>query len=666
MSRDLEPAVRAILPDFLAAVRGGDACLSLFCESMNKLHQELLDGASAGTVSPELWDLARSNFSAVAAQGKIFASATSGFAEASQDLSEDNADDPDQQPVALVATLPLFRYFLANICSPYADSHEKERVAQEVRDLGWHDYDKKKFEDWLNRKRIQSGFIAILHRYCHDDRHAMRRLCHTALFGTAEERAKLPDGAVEDIEDMRDFVQSQYDELREEEDSTWMDELATRIHAVTGEDFSGDEESSLDLYSDEEVDCDSSSDSASDWSDTDVDDEDDVPPTALSEPSANLATFPRFPLPLPVAHSLARHQWHLQLVPARPPILLALCPGPPYRARPLSSGATMMMCTPVPRSGFANAIAPSQILVAPPFVVVPATAAFFSYRTKRRRTDDVLTRRRPTKRSHYASLGVASQNDNPCTLHLFALSDICSIDWTTADSVVTNFDVDPYTIDCTPPDFIVAAEEFADLALDEETPAEDILTWSKLQMYTISRMLLPAAARPLPPALAKSMTLSFDTNSLSPHDVTSLGELFALTPEDIAAMYASMNTLAPVETSPSVTAGPVSSPEDPPSPTSSSGCSSPPALSDDSGSSTRSSSVEPASEQESLLMSPARLRADYSQPYGDLFDGKALNSDSFQLKVKQGAMPDVGIAGDELSGAADLLARYLKDSTIAV
>nr|QIM58253.1 HD1-1 homeodomain protein [Auricularia auricula-judae]QKI37334.1 homeodomain protein HD1 [Auricularia auricula-judae] len=679
-SQSLEQAVHTLDVDFLAAVQRGPAHIGAFLERLDHLRDELRSALDTGAVTPELAEQAWSQFSFILAQSQRVFDYNQTFNGVVDSVSSSQVESSLEAstPATRAASIPLFRYFLDNITHPYPDAVEKERVSEQVRELGWPDFDKRKLEDWLNRKRNQSGFGAILRTYCHEDRSDMRTLCNIALFGTAEEKSRLPEGALDDIEDMRDFVQCQHDELAEQKEVAWVDELSTHVRAVLEDDQARDTDSNGD--DDDDDDDLSNYDSASDWSATDVGDGDDdtddeeVPCTVIGTKRKLMESCDFLPFitsrPLSRSFSTASSVSSSSTACSSRSFTGASassvttvewdddddsCDRPAKRTR---SDSFAFQSEPLPSNSFAEDTLASM--------TAPADPLFTQYRTKRKRTEDILaSRTRLMKRSRYATLGVTSEFSSVSDLHSLTLSGICSIDWVPTEATLADFDVDACAVDCTQPAYQIQVEETIDLAQSDDEPAEDNLTWSKLQVYAIFRLLLPASVRPLPPALGLSMTVSFDTNDLSARDVTSLNQLFALTPEDISAMHESMNSFVSLNTS-SATAEIVSPPEDSPSPTSStsSGCSSPPALSDDSGLSTRSSSVEPDSEQD-LLPSPAALSADYGQFYNELFSGKTSSIDSSELQVELGATHDVDVAANELSGAASLLARYLQDSMTA-
>lgn len=351
------------------------------------------------------------------------------------------------------------------------------------------------------------------------------------------------------------------------------------------------------------------------------------------------------------------------------------------------------------------------------------------------------------KRSRYAALSVASQISLVSDAQLSTLSGLCSLAWTPVEAVLSDLDANLYTVDCTQPGVEPEPDDYALLSeREDDEPAKDLLTWSKLQIHTILCMLLATAERSLPTSLAQSPMYSFDVGTADAHHAMDLEEMMRLSPEALSAMFDAMNGLAPaaaeetvahaedaaiapsadpleatvpaqdvstlardapvpvvdaakspldvlestvelpalgVDTSmvaldtsgaafntsadaPSASAcateDPISPPEESLSPTSSSTSEgdSPPALSDDSGSSSRSSSVASDDEQDSLLMSPAALSADYSQLNENLSPGKASNADPSQFQVEFGAVSEVTVA-DAFSCASELLERYLND-----
>nr|QKI37335.1 homeodomain protein HD1 [Auricularia auricula-judae] len=683
MSDALTERVLRLEDDFLLAIKQGPSAVTRFNSNYTDLLRSLEAASRAGTLSDEVRDLARACVSSIGDHAHMMCSLDAGFDDiiSSTTPKQDNGTEPATHPLTTVAALPLFQYFLSNICYPYPQSEEKDCIAEQVRQLGWRDFDRRRLEDWLNRKRNQSGFAAILHNHCGDDREVMRQLCHTILFGSDVDRARLPEDAVREIEDMHDFIQSQYDDLADERDSNWIDDLTTRIEAAlfdsTTPGYTGP------LSSDDHC-SDCSDDSASDCSATDVDDadedeeydeeEDEDPPCAIIGAKRKLGRSPSIVLVPPrrlsrspsLASSVSSSSTACSFRSFSSASIASTstaeeddcddaCDRPTKRLRGESSDLEAYS---TPISTIAEG-SPTFMIDNPLFTV---------YRTKRKHTSGGLPRRaRSAKYSRYAALGVASHLPDMLDSRFPALFDICSTNWTPAKIILADFDVDAFTIDCTQPDCSSEIQEPTDLALEEDEPVKDLVTWSKLQIHAIFRMLLPASIRPLPPALAQFTTVSFGINALVEHDIESLSQLLALTPEDISAMYKSMNALNPLETSVSTAADVGSPPEELPSPTpssSSSGCSSPPALSDDSGLSTRSSSVEPGNEQDSLLVSPAALSADYGRLYNELFNDKTLNIDSSEVKVELGATPDADVA-DGLSGAAVLLARYLQDSMTA-
>ncbi|EJD51958.1 hypothetical protein AURDEDRAFT_181528 [Auricularia subglabra TFB-10046 SS5] len=740
MANPLADRVYRLEDAFFAALKHGPAAVAKFNTHYLAVFREVELASLQGTLPDHVGRLMHSVSATIMEHAQTLRSLDVDLDEAVQSTSSDSSGALEHFTQALSprASLPLFRYFLDNICSPYPESEEKERVAEAVRELGWCDFDKKKFEDWLNRKRVQCGFVAILRRYCDGDRDAMRHLCRTALHGSKEEKASLPDGALDDFEDMHDFMQSQHDELIEETDTDWVDELATGVQAIMGEDSAADDDDECPTSDNDDYDSNSDSDSDSDsnWSETDVEDdegEDEEPPRAIIGAKRKL-TDSSDCSPLVTSRPLFRS------------LSMASSTSSSSSSTACSlrsfSGSSMSSVTSVEfedaicdrpmkrsRSDSCSSDPKSMLWTSSPVIASPDTTQltdplFTTYRNKRKLVgDDLSYRTRAMKRSRYVALGVASQASNVSAAQLASLSELCRLDWTPVEAVVRDLDASSYTVDCTlPGDEDSDDEDFA-LLIDRQDgePAKGIPTWSKLQIYIVLRMLLSVSDRPLPAPLTQSAMYAFDVDTVGAHNVLALEEMMKLSPEALSAMFDAMNALAPapaeesailstedvllvfeapnaaqdapipildapapahdifpslvdvpvlsidtsapaLETPPVAPEEPLSPPEESHSPTSSfsSEGDSPPALSDDSGLSSRSSSVEPDSEQDSLLMSPAALSADYSKLYAELTAEKALDADPSQFMVEFGAVPEV-VSADELSSASELLERYLND-----
>ncbi|KZV98999.1 hypothetical protein EXIGLDRAFT_831775 [Exidia glandulosa HHB12029] len=619
MSSTLEQRLRSLDDGFFVAVRGGATEMSSFCDNLDALRAELRSGLDAGMVSQDVADLATASFASVMALSQRMFD----FVRMSDEIADEATSTIDQdsnaQPAA--ASLPLFRYLLDNICHPYPDLDEKERLAEEAREAGWADFDKRKCEDWLNRKRHQSGYVAIARKYCDEDTEAMSRLCSAALFGSAEQRSQVHPTALEEIESMRELVQAQYDDLAAQELSPWVEDLSQNLQVVIG-DLSCGHPTSGSLSSDNDeadyADCsdcsDDESDSDSDVSATDIDsdydcddavkeDVTDVPLPAVIGAKRKLSDLPAFTPP-------RRH-----LVPRSPSSSSASSSSSDsifsvvsFRSTSASSATSWEEdedeCDrPAKRTRSesvnpepASATSDLRTVVDMWAMRLPSNAVTLS---KRKRDDDDLeTLARNMKRSRYAALSAAAPSNIPGH-HLTSLTDVCTRSWSSVvpfDILGYSVDSELYTVDCTAIQASAATDEededednnladIIDLCNDPDAP--DDATWATVQLHALAQTLtgsrLPMAAE------LCADTVEVKLEELSPQELSSLGETLSTTAEAITAEYPLDQSLLLEDDD----------------------AFSPPELSDGESSGTSSPDRSPSPPVE-LESSPERLMADYA------------------------------------------------------
>lgn len=508
--------VQSLETDFLSAVRQGPSQLSTFNAEYAALCADLQTASDAGILTDDVRQAVQSSVTFILSSNIL--DCDTGLDDIIRDTVEHSADEALVHPPSPTASLPLLRYMLDNICYPYPDLEEKDSIVLDARRAGWHDFDKKKCEDWLNRKRHQSGFIAISRKYCDEDNDVMRTLCWTALYGSQAAKAHIDPTALQEIADMQQYLRSQYDEVLSQFQSSWVDELARDIREFCGyaspdrDDLDSDAASDDfdDVHSDVASDAESYAADFDDDSDEDDSDEDDSysnsflssPVIGIKRTIADLESvtqqFPRRVLRVPSSSSLGSTSD-------------SVLSNNSFRS---FSGCSVSSATTVewddedsephtkhsrrPSLDGAETVAQRELPVSPLHTVdiwklrlSPGSPGH----TKRKRVDDGVSHDvRASKRNRSTSLGItpSSHISNGSIADLAAL---CQVSWdvdVTADFCCA-LDVDSYTVDCTATYEPCSATDIGltELAecLFEFIDPSDCLSWTSLQLHSLSETL---------------------------------------------------------------------------------------------------------------------------------------------------------------------------------
>nr|QKI37336.1 homeodomain protein HD1 [Auricularia auricula-judae] len=390
---------------------------------------------------------------------------------------------------------PLLQFVLDNICMPYPCAEQKRMLLAQCAAAGWTSVTQRKLEDWMNMARGKMGYTLILKSDAvADDRKVMADFVRRVLFGGT--RHGIPAAIVRRIEMMQRWIHDQYESrAAKDQTSPWAQDVVDLVQRLSvpddvDADAISDDDDEYGLNSDGESDS-SSSDTL--YSDTDTEDDFDVFPTSVVGAKRK---YPGLGISQPLSRIVSRSSSSSSLSSQG---TLAEEPAPSHITADWVDDRNEDRPTKRRRSSFDDS---SEERTSPTPTVVadspPAKPKLFehSYRSQKRKrssTEDYPTSS-PAKRVKHIAAPPCGQ---VAATDLDALDSICQLDWVTSSATADpcdNVDLSAFLIDTPSLDLEPCPDNLLEaVAACCESPSSlhmhASLTWSKLQVYMLERML---------------------------------------------------------------------------------------------------------------------------------------------------------------------------------